>query len=100
MNEGIEMSKVVIEISELRNKYNKKVKKLAIFLEGKLRVKTDIAGDEIAINYGEKLPSKDYLRVLLRKFLHKEKLKEQFRVISGKDHAFIVKEKRTREYPS
>jgi len=92
------MSKVAIEISELRDRDDKKVRDLAEFLEGKVKAKVDILGGEITINYEEtgKMPSKAYLRVLLRKFLHKAELKEQFRVISGKENVFIVKEKRVR----
>jgi len=91
--------RVAIEISELRDKDDKKVKDLAKFLEDRVKAKIDIAGGEITINYEEekgKIPPKAYLRVLLRKFLHKAELKEQFRVISGKENVFIVKEKRAR----
>jgi len=88
------MSKVVIGISELRDKDDKKVKDLAEFLEGKVGAKIDISGGDLAISYGEKFPSKAYLRVLLRKFLHKAKLKEEFRVISGKENIFVIKEKK------
>ncbi len=91
------MSSVTIEVSELRDRNDKKVKDLAEFLEGKLKAKVDIVTDEITINYEEnkgKIPSKAHLRVILRKFLHKAGLKERFRVISGGENAFIVKEKK------
>jgi len=94
------MSRVAIEISELRDKEgDTKVKDLASFLEGRVKAKIDVAGGEITLNYKEKgeVPSKTYLRVLLRKFLHKAELKEQFRVISGKENVFIIKERRARE---
>lgn len=93
------MSRVAIEISELRKTDDKKVKDLAEFLEGKVKAKVDVLGGEITINYEEekgKVPSKAYLRMLLRKFLHKAELKERFRVISGRENVFIVKEKRAR----
>lgn len=88
------MSRVAIEVSELRDK---EVKDLAKFLEGRVKAKVDIAGDEITINYEEergKVLPKTYLRVLLRKFLHKAGLREQFRVISGRESVFIVKERK------
>lgn len=94
------MSRVAIEISELRDKEgDTEVKDLASFLEGRVKAKIDVAGDEITLNYKgkEEAPSKTYLRVLLRKFLHKAELKEQFRVISGKENVFIIKERRARE---
>jgi len=93
------MSRVAVEISELRDKEGEtKVKDLASFLEGRVKAKIDVAGGEITLNYKEKeVPSKTYLRVLLRKFLHKAELKEKFRVISGKENVFIIKERRARE---
>jgi len=37
------------------------------------------------------------LRVLLRKYLHRAKLKDYFRVISGKENALIIKERKIYE---
>jgi len=90
------MSTVKIDIAELRDKYGGEVKKLAEFLEEKLKMKTDVADREITLKPGEKgaVASKDYLRVLLRKFLHKEDLKEEFRVIAGKENILVIKERR------
>ena len=92
------MSTVKIDIGELRSKYSSEVKKLAEFLEEKLKMKTDVSDREIAFKPEEKGKtasiSKEYLRVLLRKYLHKEDLKEEFRVISGKENILIVKERK------
>jgi len=88
------MSTVTIRISELRGKNAEKIKDLAEFLEDRVEAKIDVASSEITINYEkeeERFP-KTYLRMLLRKFLHKAELKEQFRVISGKENVFIIKE--------
>lgn len=88
---------IAIEVSELRDRDDKKVKDLAEFLEGKVKAKVDIVADEITINYEEKkgkIPPKAHLRVILRKFLHKAGLKERFRVISGGENVFIVKKKK------
>jgi len=90
------MSTVVIKISELRGKNDENVNDLAEFLEGKVNAEINVAGSEITLNYQNrgKVPSKTYLRVLLRKFLHKAELKEQFRVVSGKENVFIIKERK------
>ena len=88
---------IAIEVSELRDRDDKKVKDLAEFLEGKVKAKVGIVADEITINYEEekgKIPPKAHLRVILRKFLHKAGLKERFRVISGGENVFIVKKKK------
>jgi len=90
------MSTAKIDIGELRDRYGEEVKKLAEFLEEKLKVKTDVADREITLKPEEKgtVASKDYLRVLLRKFLHKEDLKEEFRVIAGKENVLVIKERK------
>ncbi len=91
------MSKIPIEISELRKSADgDTVKELANFLEEKLKsVEVDMTGSEIVLNYDEeeKPFSRSYLRTLLRKFLHKAELKD-FRVIAGRENAFIIKEKK------
>ncbi len=90
------MSTFVIKISEFRGKNDENVNDLAEFLEGKIDAKIDVARSEITINYENRgeVPSKTYLRVLLRKFLHKADLKEEFRVISGEEDVFIIKERK------
>jgi CHASE2 domain-containing sensor protein len=91
------LSKIPIEISELRkNADGDTVKELADFLEERLKgAEVDMTGSEIVLNYNnrEKPFSRSYLRTLLRKFLHKAELKD-FRVISGKENAFIIKERK------
>ncbi len=93
------MSTVTIQISELRGKNAEKIDDLAEFLKNKVDAKIDVASSEIILNYEEvkERPPKTYLRVLLRKFLHKAELKEQFRVISGKENVLIIKEKKSVE---
>jgi hypothetical protein len=85
-----------IDIGELRDKYGEEIKKLSEFLEGKLKTKIDVVDREITLKPTEKgvVPSKDYLRVLLRKFLHKEELKEEFRIIAGKENTLVIKERK------
>jgi hypothetical protein len=90
------MSKISIEISEMRKKADgDTVKELADFLKEKLEgVEVDMTGSEIILNYEEKKTfSRSYLRTLLRKFLHKAEL-EDFRVIAGKENSFVIKEKK------
>ncbi|MDH5449411.1 MAG: 60S ribosomal protein L22 [Candidatus Bathyarchaeota archaeon] len=91
------MSKIGIDISELRTGDGDEViEALAEFLRDKVKAEIDVTSGEIILEYEEtkEAPSKAHLRVLLRKFLHKEELKEWFRVIAGKEKAFIIKEKR------
>lgn len=90
------MSTVVIKISELRDIDDESVKDLAEFLEGKADAKVDVTSDEITLNFeeGKKIPSRPFLRVLLRKFLHRAELKEELRVISGRENVFVIKERK------
>ena len=90
------MSTVVIKISELRGTNDENVKDLAEFLENRAGAKVDVTSGEIALNFeeGKKIPSRAHLRVLLRKFLHQADLKEDFRVISGRENVFIIKERK------
>jgi hypothetical protein len=94
------VSTIKIDIGELRAKYSAEIKKLTDFLEEKLKTKTDVADREIILKPKEKgaVVSKDYLRVILRKFLHKEDLKEEFRVIAGKENILVIKERKLSEY--
>ena len=92
------MSKTPIEISELRKSAGgDTVKELANFLEERLKgIEVDMTGSQIILSYEqEKLFSRSHLRTLLRKFLHKMEL-EDFRVIAGRENAFVIKEKKLR----
>jgi len=87
------MSSIVIDVSELRSFDSEEVKELGKFLKEKLKVELDVADREITVKPVKKgeLPSKDYLRVLLKKYLHKAELKGDFRVIAGKEDTLIIK---------
>jgi hypothetical protein len=93
------MPEIIIDVSELQGKNDEAVKDLTKLLEDKLGGKIETMGNQIVLGYGEggKTPARTYVRVLLRKFLHKAELKEEFRVISGKENTFIIKKRRTIE---
>lgn len=90
------MSIIVIKISELRDQDEENLEDLAEFLKIKADATVDVTSDEINLKYeeGKKAHPKSYIRVLLRKFLHKAELKEEFRVISGRENIFIIKERK------
>jgi hypothetical protein len=91
------MSSVVIDISELRNAYSDEVGELEKFLKERIKAKIDVGDREITLQPGDKgeAPSRGYLRVLLKKYLHRAELKEEFRVIAGKENMLIIKERKT-----
>lgn len=95
-NEVKTVANVVIDISELRKANSKKVEELEDFLKTKLQADIGVADREITVKPAEKgeTPRKDYVRVLLKKYLHKAELKENFRVIAGKEGTLIIKERK------
>lgn len=91
------MSSMIINVSELRDVEGESIKELAEFLEEKLKAKIDVGSNEITVktgNEGKTVPPKAYLRVLLRKFLHKAELKGEFRVISSGENVLMIKTRR------
>jgi len=90
------MPETVIEISELRGEDDETIKDLVKFLGDKTNVEVKAVGSQIILSYtGEaEAPSRSHIRVLLRKFLHKEELKDLFRVIAGKENVFVIKERK------
>jgi hypothetical protein len=93
------MKETKIIVSDLKNEGSDVVKDLTTFLEEKTKAKVESGTSEITVTEAdEKEPiSRTYLRLLLRKFLHRIELKEYYRVIGGKDNTLIIKEKRIAE---
>ncbi|MGB9714510.1 MAG: hypothetical protein C0193_01880 [Candidatus Bathyarchaeota archaeon] len=91
------MVELRIDVSELKGEGGELIKELTDFLKEKTKVEVEAAVDEIIVKGEEEAVSKPYLRVLLRKFLHKEELKESFRVIGGKENTLKIKERKISE---
>jgi hypothetical protein len=91
------MSEMRVDISELKSEGSDLIKELAEFLEEKTKAEVERATDEIVVKGEGKNVSRSYLRVLLRKFLHKQELKEYFRVIGGKENTLVIKERKISE---
>ena len=89
------MSITVVDVSELQSFDSDCVKTLANFLEKKIEGTVTVTKKEVTLNFEEgNKASRSFLRVLLRKFLHREDLKLDFRVISGGENSFILKERK------
>lgn len=91
------MVEIKIDITELKAEGDEVIRELADFLREKTRANVETATNEIIIKMEEKEIPKQYLRVLLRKFLHKIELKDYFRVIGGKENTLTVKERKILE---
>jgi len=91
------MSSLVIDVSDLRGQDAKKVKELAEFLKDKVDMEVKAAENEVVLSSkkGEEAPTRRYLRVLIRKFLHRAELREEFRLISAKEGTFKIKRRKS-----
>ena len=86
------MSETKVDISDLKKEGSDLIKDLSQFIKEKTKADVETATDCITIKAKEKQVSRTHLRVLLRKFLHQQELKEYFRVIGGKENTLVVKE--------
>ncbi len=91
------MVEMKVDISELKSEGDETIKELAVFIKEKTSAEVDTRGSEIVVTGEGKAVSKNYLRVLLRKFLHRVELKEYFRVIGCKENLLKVKEIKVEE---
>jgi hypothetical protein len=91
------MAETKVNISQLKDEGSDLIKELADFLKEQTKAEADILTDDIIVKSEEKPISRTYLRVLLRKFLHKQELKEYYRIIGGKDNTLVIKKKPIKE---
>jgi hypothetical protein len=91
------MSETKININELKSQGSDLIKELTTFLKEKTNANVESGVDELVVKGEEAKVSRTYLRVLLRKFIHKNELKDYFRVISGKENTLIIKGKKVPE---
>jgi hypothetical protein len=87
------MPEVTIDTNELRSKSGSEaVDDLITFLKEQLKTDVDASGNTLSVN--DEKHTRPFIRTVLRKFLHRTELKEDFRVIADKEHGFIIKERK------
>lgn len=92
------MSEIKIDASELKEEGNEVIQALAEFLKEKTSADVKTEGKKMTVKGEGDAVTKKYLRVLLKKFLHKRELKETFRIISDEEENTLkVKEKKVYE---
>jgi hypothetical protein len=91
------MAETKVNIAQLKDEGSDLIKELADFLKEQTKAEVDILTDDIVVKSEEKPISRTYLRVLLRKFLHKQELKEYYRIIGGKENTLVIKKKPVKE---
>jgi hypothetical protein len=88
------MEETKINISELKSEGSDIIKELTEFLKEKTNAEIETTTDALTVKGEGKNLSRKYLRVLLKKFLHKKELKDTFRLIADKENALMIKEKK------
>ena len=91
------MEETKIDLTELKNEGRDLMKELTSYLKEKTGAKVESRADGIVVKGEEATVSRTYLRVLLRKFLHKNDLREYYRVIGGKENTLVFKGKKVEE---
>ena len=91
------MVEMKIDASELKGEGKDVIKELADFLKEKTGAEVSTESKTVTVKGEGEAVSKKYLRVLVKKFLHKRELKDSFRVISDSEDTLKVKEKKTYE---
>ena len=86
-----------IDISDLKKEGGDLIKELAEFLKEKTKADVETETSDIVVKGEGEAVSKTYLRVLLRKFLHRKELRDFFRVLGDKENTLRVKEKKIAE---
>ena len=88
---------IKVDASELKKEKGDVVKELADFLKEKTSADVTTESKEVTVKGEGEAVSKKYVKVLLKKFLHKQALKENYRVIMDEDDVLKVKARRLYE---
>jgi hypothetical protein len=85
------MVEIKVDTSEFKGEGSDIIKELADLLKEKTKAEVETTSDSIQMKGEEKTFTKGYVRVLLRKFLHRKELKKYFRVLIEKENVLKFK---------
>ena len=88
---------LIVDASELKDEGKEVIQELTSFLKEKTGAEVTEDSNKVTVKGEGESVSKKYLRVLVKKFLHKQKLKEFFRVIIDEENTLKVKERKLAE---
>lgn len=91
------MVEMKVDASELKGDESKLIEKLADFLKEKTGGEVSTESKTVTVKGEGEALSKKYVRITVKKFLHKHELTETFRVISGEENELKVKERKLNE---
>ncbi len=81
-----------IDTTDLKSEGGDLIKELADFIKERTSGDVETATNDIKVKGEGRTTSRAYIRLLLRKFLHIQGLKEYFRILGEKENTFIIKE--------
>ena len=91
------MVEMKVNASELKGDETKLIEKLADFLKEKTGGEVATEAKTLTVKGEGEALSKKYVRVTLKKFLHKHELSESFRVISNEENTLKIKKRKLKE---
>jgi hypothetical protein len=91
------MMEIVVDASELKGEGKQVVQALVGFVKEKTGGEVTEDSNKLTVKGEGKTVSRKYLRVVVKKFLHKQELKDYYRVISGDEDTLKVKERKLTE---
>jgi CTP-dependent riboflavin kinase len=88
---------IKVDASELKDEGKEVIQGLADFMKEKTRAEVINESNKVTVKGETVAVTKKYLRVLVKKYLHKKELKEYYRVISGDEDTLKIKERKIEE---
>jgi hypothetical protein len=88
---------ITVDASELKDEGKEVIQGLADFMKEKTRAEVKNESNKVTVKGETVAVTKKYLRVLVKKYLHKKELKEYYRVISGDEDTLKIKERKIEE---
>lgn len=88
---------IKVNASEIKKEKDNIVKSLVDFLKDKTSADVTADTEMITVKGEGDAVTKKYIKVLVKKFLHQQDLKESFRVIMDEENTLKVKERRLYE---
>jgi len=91
------MVEIKIDASKMKGEGSDVLQELAKFLQEKAAAEVKNDGGKLTLKSEATGVNKKYVRVLLKKFLHRQELKEYYRVTGGEEDTLKISERRVYE---
>lgn len=88
---------IKVDASEIKKEKSDVVKNLVEFLKDKTSADVSADAEVVTVKGEGDAVTKKYIKVLVKKFLHKQELKESFRVIMDEENTLKINERRLYE---